>query len=142
MAYDPLLFDAIVRVMREVRRHYDAAARDIGLTMSRALVVTRLVQMEGATQAELAAAIGVEPPTLKRQIDALVSDGFIERRALNGDARKKALFVTEKAKNSRISALFSHLGEDIVRDIPLESQEKTRAVLDQIAEKMRLMEAE
>ncbi|WP_287013991.1 hypothetical protein [Actibacterium sp.] len=54
MSDDTLLIDALFRVMRELRRHYDLNAQAMGLTMARARVVSTLAKMEGATQSELA----------------------------------------------------------------------------------------
>lgn len=45
------LLEALLEVMREIRTHYDASAQEVGLTLSRARVVTELARREGATQA-------------------------------------------------------------------------------------------
>ncbi|MFT3690489.1 MarR family winged helix-turn-helix transcriptional regulator [Paenirhodobacter sp.] len=129
-----LLVDALVRVMRELRRNYDASAAELGLTFSRARVLSCLVRCEGATQAELAQSLGVEPPTLKRQIDALEKDGFVERRGLDGDARKRALFLTDKARSSRLTSYVATLRREISRGITQEESRMVRAALERIAD--------
>ncbi|MDN5568675.1 MAG: MarR family transcriptional regulator, partial [Paracoccus sp. (in: a-proteobacteria)] len=85
------ILDVILHLMRDLRRSYDRRAQNMGLTLSRAKALTTLARNEGITQTELAADLAIEAPTLKRQIDALVADGFIQRRPLKSDARKNAL---------------------------------------------------
>nr|WP_321508551.1 MarR family transcriptional regulator [uncultured Celeribacter sp.] len=131
---DTRLLDVFLRLMRELRQHYDASAKDIGLTMSRARVVTRLARMEGATQAELSAAMGIEAPSLKRQLDALDEAGFIERRGLARDARKRALFLTEKGKSSKVSFYLEQISEDLLAGVSEEDQAVTRATLQTITQ--------
>ena len=46
MNEDRLLVDALFRTMHELRRHYDQMARELGLTLSRARVVSALARME------------------------------------------------------------------------------------------------
>lgn len=134
MSDDTLLIDALFRVLREMRRHYDVSAQAMGLTMARARVISMLAKMEGATQSELAAAIGIEAPTLKRQIDALETDGFLERRGLEGDARKRALFLTPKARSSQISNYVATVRSEILDGISPEEQRSIRAALERIAD--------
>ncbi|MFT4148837.1 MAG: MarR family winged helix-turn-helix transcriptional regulator [Paracoccaceae bacterium] len=134
MTEDQLLVEALLRAMREIRRHYDQSASELGLTLSRARVITALARMEGATQAELAADLGIEAPTLKRQIDALEAEGFLERHGLDGDARKRALVLTEKGRSARISMFMEKIRGLILEGIPPDEQSRLRAALERIAD--------
>ncbi|MFC3061491.1 MarR family winged helix-turn-helix transcriptional regulator [Paenirhodobacter populi] len=131
---DTLLLESLLRVMRELRSQYDASARDLGLTMARARVVTMLARMEGATQSELAAALEIEPPTLKRQIDALERDGFIERREAPGDLRKRALYLTDRSRAAPTTRFLDHIRAELLQGISPEEQETVRRILDRIAD--------
>lgn len=122
-----LLIDALTGVVRELRRNFDASAAELGLTFSRTRVLTALIRHEGITQAELAQVLGVEAPTLKRQIDALERSGFIERRGLDGDARKRALFLTEKIRSSRLTSFVAATRSEIVKGV---TPEEARIVAD------------
>lgn len=66
---DTSIIDSLLAVMRDLRRHFDEAARDMGLTMARAKIITTLHREQGMTQTALAAQLGIETPTLKRQLD-------------------------------------------------------------------------
>lgn len=125
---------SLLRTMRELRRHYDQSANEIGLTMSRARVISTLAQTEGLTQAELAQALGIEAPTLKRQIDALEAQGFLERRGMDGDARKRALFLTQKGRASKIGLFMHRIRDQILDGIPPEEQERLSIALERIAD--------
>lgn len=115
--------DLLLQLMRDLRRNYDAAAAELGLTMSRARVITALHGREGLTQAELAQDLQIEAPTLKRQIDSLVALGFIERRGLDGDARKRALFLTGKARAAGISRLVRAVRAELFEGITAQDLE-------------------
>src|SRR5690606_19261271 len=68
------------------------------LTFARARLLTTIGRNEGASQAELAAILGIETPTLKRLLDALEDQGLAERRPIPEDGRKHAIFLTEAAR--------------------------------------------
>lgn len=134
MPTDTAIIDSLLQVMRILRRHYDDCARDMGLTMSRARVISELTRKEGVTQTELASALDIEAPTLKRQIDALEAGGFVSRRPIEGDARKNAIFLTEQGRASQITAFTRKLRSDVLEGIAPEDLARARDVLDRIAE--------
>ncbi|WP_282602115.1 MarR family transcriptional regulator [Paracoccus sp. PARArs4] len=130
---DTSIIDSLLAVMRDLRRHFDEAARDMGLTMARAKIITTLHREQGMTQTALAAQLGIETPTLKRQLDGLAADGFIERRPIEGDARKNAVFLTDKGQGSQIVAFSTAMRQDVIADIPEDDLTTARHVLDAIA---------
>lgn len=132
MAQNTAVLDVLLQLMRELRRSYDARAEAVGLTMSRARALTTLAQMEGETQAVLAAKLEIEAPTLKRQLDALETGGFIERRPLEGDARKNALFLTDQARDTDIVEFTRRVRAELVEGLSAEELEATRHVLDRL----------
>ena len=134
MSEDSLLLEALLRVMREIRSQYDSSARAVGLTLARARVVTTLARMEGATQAELASALEIEPPTLKRQLEALERDGFIERRPIGTDARKRALFLTPRARAARTTRFIENVRAELMEGVSPGEQAVVRRVLERIAD--------
>ncbi|WP_265502072.1 MarR family winged helix-turn-helix transcriptional regulator [Paracoccus beibuensis] len=134
MAKQDQFLDVLLHLMRDLRRSYDRQAQAVGLTLSRARALTTLARNEGATQAELAALLDIEPPTLKRQVDALVADGFVERRPLEGDARKSALFLTERGRDSAIVDFTQRLRRELLADIPAGDLQAAGTVLDRLAQ--------
>ncbi len=50
---------------------------------------------DGQTPGQLAARLGVRPPTITKTINRLQSQGFLEKRASESDARQAHIFLTE-----------------------------------------------
>lgn len=140
MTEDSPILDILLRVMRALRRSYDARARDVGLTLSRARALTTLARHDGATQTELAAHLAIEAPTLKRQIDALVAGGFVARRPLDGDGRKTALFLTDRGRDSEIVEFTGRLRRELLAGIAPRDLERASRVLEQIARNVDRMD--
>ena len=134
------ILDTLLRVMRTLRRSYDRRARDVGLTLSRARALTTLAHHDGITQTELAAELAIEAPTLKRQIDALVAGGFVERRPLNGDGRKNGLVVTERGRDSAIVEFTHRLRGEVLEGIDPQDLDRAAQVLDRIARNIERMD--
>lgn len=133
MPPSPPLLDCLVRVLRDLRQQYDQSAREIGLTLARARVLTTLLNHEGATQAELASLIGIEAPTLKRHIEALEAEGYLERRALPGDSRKRAIYPTDRARNASTAQYVQKLRLELMEGISEDEQRIACDVLERIA---------
>ncbi|GGA96993.1 MarR family winged helix-turn-helix transcriptional regulator [Allosediminivita pacifica] len=127
------MLDSMQRVVREMRRAFDTEAQATGLTLSRARLLRMLTRMEGGTQAELAAELGIEAPSVKRQIDGLVRDGYVERREIEGDCRKRALFLTERAKQDQVTRFADRVRSQAMEGLSDEELDAARAVLDRIA---------
>jgi MarR family transcriptional regulator for hemolysin len=126
------ILEVILHLMRDLRRCYDYRAQAMGLTLSRARALTTLARNEGITQTQLAADLAIEAPTLKRQIDALVADGFIERRPLDTDGRKNALFLTERGRDAAIVEFTHRLRSAMLDDIPAKELDQATRVLNKI----------
>lgn len=87
-----------VLLARRWRVVYDERLRAQGLTMARATVLYWLDQHPGVTtQRALADLVGIEGPTLVRQLHALEAMGLIERVAVSGDRRAKGIRLTDAA---------------------------------------------
>lgn len=133
MTEDRMLLEALLRFMRDLRQQFDQSAQEVGLTFARARVVSTLARMEGATQTELAAALDVEPPTLKRQLDALEKDDFVTRRDIDGDRRKRGLFVTERAQAAHTTHFLENVSDDLLRGITGAEKQLMRDILSRLS---------
>lgn len=102
------LFDELLVLTRAIRAAFELRVKRLDLTYARARLLTTIGRNPGASQAELAAALDIETPTLKRLLDALEAQGLAERRPLESDARKHAIYLTD---TSRIGPLLRFRGE-------------------------------
>ena len=64
----------------------------------------------------------------------LEADGFVERRGLDGDARKRALFLSDKARSAPISHFMHRIRGRVLDGIDPAEQARLRAALERIAE--------
>lgn len=55
---------------------------------------------DGQTPGQLAARLGVRPPTITKTINRLQSQGFLEKRASDTDARQANVFLTESGREA------------------------------------------
>ncbi|WBU63854.1 MarR family winged helix-turn-helix transcriptional regulator [Paracoccus aerodenitrificans] len=120
---------------RAVRAAFEHRVRETsGLTFARARLLATIGHDEGASQTQLASTLGIETPTLKRQLDALEQLGLAERRAMTEDARKYAVYLTEKARIEPLLNFRSEVETEITHGISQEDLATTRRVLAQMAE--------
>ncbi|PZO63507.1 MAG: MarR family transcriptional regulator [Paracoccus denitrificans] len=130
------LVELLVQTMRDMRRHYDNAARENGLTLARARVISAVRRDEGASQAQIAHALEIEGPTLKKLVDALEERGFIERRDDPTDGRRKTLYLTASGRDTRVADLGRRLRSDMVEGIAAEDLKTTCEVLRRMGDNM------
>lgn len=85
---------------RGMRTYFDQRAREHGMTRAQWSVLARLERMEGATQAELAEILEIQPISLVRLIDRLCSQNLLERRAHPTDRRANLLHLTDEGRQA------------------------------------------
>ncbi|MDI1281749.1 MarR family transcriptional regulator [Brevundimonas sp.] len=89
---------AIALASRKWRLRLDERLRHLDLTQARWHVLLELRKADKMlSQKDLAARIGIEPPTLVRQLDDLERRGLVRREAIEGDRRVNAVYLTEAA---------------------------------------------
>ncbi len=67
----------------------------IGLYAGQDQIMLALEDEDGQTPGQLASRLGVRPPTITKTINRLQSQGFLEKRASESDARQAHIFLTE-----------------------------------------------
>jgi MarR family transcriptional regulator, transcriptional regulator for hemolysin len=104
------------RVSRLWRAEIDRRLSGHGSTEAQWLTLLQLRRMnEPATQKMLAAAVGVQEPSMVRMLDRLEADGLIKREPLAGDRRAKAIALTAKAtpRLTRVQKFADALREEL-----------------------------
>jgi MarR family transcriptional regulator for hemolysin len=101
----------VSRIARRLRQAVDAELRAYGLTEATWRPLAYVGRLgEGVRQKELAAALGIEGPSLVRLLDGLERRGLIERRESDADRRVRGIHLTETGRElekrvAKISAL-------------------------------------
>lgn len=134
------LFDEILSLTRTIRAAFDVRVKRVDLTFARARLLTTIGRNPGASQSELAQALEIETPTLKRLLDALEAQGLAERRPLEGDARKHAVFLTDTTRIEPLLRFRGEVEQALIEGVAPDDLAATRRVLEQMtlnAERMR-----
>src|SRR6476659_3614053 len=79
---------------RTVHDELDRRLSQHGASLWNWVLLKEAAHAEGASQRELAQHMGIEPPTLVRQLDKLAQDGLVERRPDPDDRRVVRVVVT------------------------------------------------
>ena len=69
--------------------------RGSGSTPARSLLKA-LADEDGVSMSDLAAKLGVQPPTVTKMISRLAAQDYVERRQSSGDGRQAHVFLTER----------------------------------------------
>src|ERR1043165_7588040 len=94
----PLITDfgfRVSRIARRLRQAIDAELSSYGLTEATWRPLAYVGRLgEGVRQKELAAALGIEGPSLVRLLDGLERRGFVGGREQAGDRRARGIYLT------------------------------------------------
>jgi DNA-binding MarR family transcriptional regulator len=79
---------------RLIRRRFDLAIKDLGLTQAKWRVLATLSDSPPLTVGQLALEVLAQQPTVTKTLDRLVAQGWVERRADAADARRSRVGLT------------------------------------------------
>ena len=88
----------VIDTANAFERECAAALRPHGMTLRQCQVLSALALLGPASQAELAAKVGIEAPTLTGVLNRMERDGWITRRASDTDRRKKVVEPLERVQ--------------------------------------------
>ncbi len=93
-----------------------------------------LADNDGQSMSDLAAALGVQPPTVTKMISRLAAQDYVERRASRGDGRQAMVFLTARGRQSieGIDKVWKRVEKDAVSGIDDKDRKKLRKLLRQI----------
>jgi DNA-binding MarR family transcriptional regulator len=112
----------------------DLGAREYGMSYSRGRVVAALHSLGPAQMHKLSEAVGVRPRTITGLVDALESDGWVERRADPDDRRATIVALTPAGENAfaRLLEGYRWLARDLVSGISEAEQRQALDVLEHV----------
>ena len=124
----------IADVARLLRTAFDRRVRTLGITRAQWLVLTRLHRHPGVSQSELADLMEVERASAGRMIDRLEANGWVERRAQDGDRRVKRVYLTPEAErvHRRIWRVAEATVDDALADLSAREGAQLRALLGRV----------
>jgi MarR family transcriptional regulator, transcriptional regulator for hemolysin len=136
----PPAVEPIGRVLDSTAKHlsraFDRQLAEAGGTRSGWLILLALKQQRWRTQQEVAAAVGIEGPTLTHHLDALEKAGLIERTRDPGDRRAIRVELTKEGEKLFLKLAKAALAFDqrLREGVPDEDIEAVRRVLARLRE--------
>jgi len=90
---------ALAKVCKAHRANVGALLAEHGLHVGQEMVLVELWEDDGLRGGELAARLGVEPPTVTKMLRRLEVCGLVERRPDPTDARSFRVYLTREGRN-------------------------------------------
>src|SRR4029079_17053447 len=72
----------------------------INLHSGQESLLKALADNDGMSMSDLAATLGVQPPTVTKMISRLAAQDYVQRRASTGDGRQAQVFLTERGRRA------------------------------------------
>lgn len=98
------LMASLQNTARNSRTHMARQLLSTGLYAGQETIMDLLAAEDGQTLGQLAAALGVKPPTVTKSVTRLQEQEFVERRPSESDARQIHVWLTDKGR-----ALLEHM---------------------------------
>jgi DNA-binding MarR family transcriptional regulator len=106
----------------------------IGLHPGQESLLKALAENDGISMSELAARLGVQPPTVTKMISRLAAQDYVERRQSSGDGRQANVFLTERGQRAiaMIDKLWKRVEKDALAGIDDKDRKRLRKILRQL----------
>jgi MarR family transcriptional regulator for hemolysin len=134
----------VSQAARAMRLTLDSRLAVEGSTFAEWSIMATLDLYGGAIQRELADILGVEGPTVVRQVAQLEKKGLITREPVPGDLRASRVVLTPKgaARSDRLRQSLQKAEAQLLDGIDLDELEITFRVLEQLTERARKLRVE
>ncbi len=90
---------ALAKVCKAHRGNVGELLAEHGLHVGQEMVLIELWESDGLRGGELAARLGVEPPTVTKMLRRLEGCGLVERRPDPSDARSFRVYLTDRGRD-------------------------------------------
>ncbi len=106
----------------------------INLHSGQETLLKALSDADGMSMSDLAAVLGVQPPTVTKMISRLAAQDYVERRAAPGDGRQAQAFLTERGRHAiaTIDKLWKRIEKAALADIDDKDRKRLRKLLRQM----------
>jgi DNA-binding MarR family transcriptional regulator len=93
-----------------------------------------LAEGDGTSMSDLAATLGVQPPTVTKMISRLAAQDYVERRPSIGDGRQAQVFLTERGRRAiaMIDKVWKRVEKDALSGIDDKDRKRLRKLLRQV----------
>lgn len=85
---------------RRIQRDYNNKFAELGITLGQSFVLFRLLEADGSSVKDIAAAVQLDPPAITGLVDRLTKEGLVERRTDPDDRRTINIYLTEHGRET------------------------------------------
>jgi MarR family transcriptional regulator, organic hydroperoxide resistance regulator len=133
--------DINTALIRAARAHRSAAASllsEVGLHPGQEALLMELWVSDGRTQAELAEALAVEPPTVTKMLQRMEAAGLVSRKPDALDRRAQRVHLTAKGKRlrQRVDRLWNQLASQSFDGLSERQQATLRTMLMRVTDNL------
>jgi DNA-binding MarR family transcriptional regulator len=106
----------------------------VGLHSGQESLLKALSADDGMTMSDLAAVLGVQPPTVTKMIGRLAAQDYVERRASKGDGRQAEVHLTERGRRAieTIDKVWKRIEKTALDGIDDKDRKRLRKLLRQV----------
>ncbi|HVM63296.1 MAG TPA: MarR family transcriptional regulator [Acidimicrobiales bacterium] len=117
---------------RAIRDQFSARLAEYGCTISTWAVLSHVHANEGLSQAQIAALIGIEGPTLARHLDRLCAEGLVSRCRDDHDRRIVRVHLTPRGEQrwEQLKDVRTRFDDHLTRDLTDEQKAALDAAID------------
>ena len=110
----------------------------IDLHIGQDALLKALDEADGQSMSDLAATLGVQPPTVTKMISRLAAQDYVERRPAAGDGRQSLVFLTERGRRAvdLIDRVWKRVEKDSLAGIDEKDRKRLRKLLRQVAQNL------
>ncbi len=103
----------------------------LGLHPGQEVVLKALAESDGRTMGELAAELGVQPPTVTKMVTRLAAYGFVVRQTSDRDGRLARVFLTEpgRALIENVDKMWKRLEKEALAGFDDKEKKRLRKLL-------------
>lgn len=122
--FDKCIFFAINALARKINKIWEAEFKTIGLSPAHGYLLTLVIRQPGLRQKEIAEKLQLDPSTITRFIDALITKKLITRKN-DDDARAACIFPTAKATamEKDLEQIFTNIKQTASEKIGIKNME-------------------
>jgi len=85
---------------RRIQRDYNNKFAELNVTLGQSFVLFRLLEADGSSVKDIAAAVQLDPPAITGLVDRLAKEGLVERRIDPDDRRTTNICLTAQGRET------------------------------------------
>lgn len=124
----------VAQTAKTLRARSGAHLSEAGLHPGQETVLKTLADADGQTMSQLAAALGVQPPTVTKMVTRLSAQGLVRRASSQADGRLSRVMLTDKGREriNSVDRAWKRLEREAVAGLDVKDRKRLRKLLKMI----------